>query len=299
MARYTKRIRKRRQRTKKLKIIRKTKRYKIKRGGTGPNDHENIGITDRWSFTNETDLENFKIYIFGSIERYDLWIQIMKACKDKENTDTDTDTDTDKILFYILTSGNKVIIIRILQLLKIDDLVEEVLCVNDNQQANPRNRNSNRDTFKGKCKYHVIEQIIKELYVIKKCPINVTGAFIDDDIDNEHNSQFCSTIQFIHATGDIVPTLNSKNPYRLLCQEISPDYAGKIYLSPHIVTPDILGGLLQNIQGSYTSCVFADFDRTVSPYNGVLPFHNQMFKNKFFERFPVTVSPMILTPAGQ
>ena len=295
MTRYTKRIRKRRQRTKKLKIIRKTKRYKIKRGGTGPNDHENIGITDRWSFTNETDLENFKIYIFGSIERYDLWIQIMKACKDKENTDT----ETDKILFYILTSGNKVIIIRILQLLKIDDLVEEVLCVNANITANPINRNSNRDTFKGKCKYHVIQEIIKELYSITICPRRVTGAFIDDDINNEHNSQFCSTIEFIHATGDNVPTLNSENPYRLLCQEISPDYADKIYVSPHIVTPDILDGLLQNIQGSYTSCVFADFDRTVSPYNGVLPFDNQTFKINFFERFPVTVSPMILTPAGQ
>jgi hypothetical protein len=295
MARYTKRIRKRRQRTKKLKNIRKTKRYKIKRGGTGPNDHENIGITDRWSFRDETDLTNFKIYIFGSIERYDLWIQIMTACKDKENTDT----DTDKILFYILTSGNKVIIIRILQLLNIDDLVEEVLCVNANIKANPRNRNPVRERFKGKCKYEVIQEIIKELYNIKNCPREVTGAFIDDDIENEHNSQFCSTIKFIHATGDIDPTLNSENPYRLFCQERSPHDAVKIYASPHIVTPNILDGLLQNIQRSYTSCVFADFDRTVSPYNGVLPFDNQTFKNTFFDRFPVTVSPIIPTQAGE
>jgi hypothetical protein len=51
MARYTKHIRKRRQRTKKLKNARRTKRYKIKWGGLGANDQENIGITDRWSFT--------------------------------------------------------------------------------------------------------------------------------------------------------------------------------------------------------------------------------------------------------
>lgn len=294
MARYTKRIRKRRQRTKKLKNIRKTKRYKIKRGGTGPNDHENIGITDRWTFSNEQDLENFKIYIFGSIDRYDLWIQIMTACKDKENT------DTDKILFYILTSGNKVIIIRILQLLKIDHLVEEVLCVNANIKANPFNRNPQRERFRGIPKYQVIQHIMTEIYGKRGCVTrSPTGAFIDDDGENEHVKHYCIGINFIHATGDIDPTLNSENSYRLFCQELSPQDAVKIYASPHIVTPNILDGLLQNIQGSYTSCVFADFDRTVSPYNGVLPFDNQTFKDTFFDRFPVTVSPIIPTQAGQ
>lgn len=210
----------------------------------------------------------------------------MRACKSKENTDT----ETDKIIFYILTSGNKVIIIRILQLLKIDDLVEEVLCVNDNQQANPKNRN--RDSFRGKWKYEVIEQIIKKLYNIKKCPKKVTGAFIDDDADNGHNSQFCSTIKFIHATGDIDPTLNIENPYRLFCQEKLPIVANDLYQSPHIVGTSILNELLTNIQNSYESCVFSDWDRTVSPYNGVLPFQQPLFKDAFFERFNVIVSPI-------
>ena len=287
MARYTKRIRKRRQRTKKLKNIRKTKRYKIKRGGTGPNDLERIGITDRWSFTNETDLENFKTYIFGSPERADLWIKIMTACKNKE----DAATDTDKINFYILTSGHKVIIIRILQLLNIDHLVEEVLCVIDNPQANPRN--SNRDSFRGKWKYEVIEQIMKELYPIKQCHTNVTGAFIDDDDENRLRHERCSTIEFIHATGDIAPTLNSENTYRLFCQDKEPSVAARLYKDPHIVSTSILDKLLTDIQTSYTTCMFSDWDKTVSPWVGVLPFLTKSFKDAFFQQFKVIESPLL------
>ena len=287
MARYTTRIRKRRQRTKKLKNIRKTKRYKIKRGGTGPNDHELIGITSRWTFSDKTDLENFKTYIFGSPERADLWIKIMTACKNKE----DADADTDKINFYILTSGHKVIIIRILQLLNIDHLVEEVLCVNDIQQANPRN--SKRDWFRGRRKYEVIEQIMKELYQIKNFPTEVTGAFIDDDDGNKFRHELCSTIEFIHATGDIDPTLNSENPYRLFCQENEPIVAARLYKDPHIVSTSILNKLLTDIQTSYTTCMFSDWDKTVSPWIGVLPFLSQSFKDAFFQQFKVIESPLL------
>lgn len=291
MARYTKHIRKRRQRTKKLKNARRTKRYKIKWGGLGANDQENIGITDRWSFTGraggptkEQMKQEFEIYIFGSREHADLWRQIMMACKHKD----------EEINFYILTAGNKVSIIRTLQLLELDHLVEEVLCVNKSPVSNPENsKDKNRESFKGKMKYEVIRSIMEGHYGhtingIKK----VSGAFIDDDDGNGVTKHYCGTIEFIHATGSVDPTLNTDNPYRTMCKGITPDISDKIYESPNIVDLELLKTLLDKINTSYKSCVFSDFDRTLSANNGTLPFYKEEFKTEFFTRFNVTVTPL-------
>jgi len=293
MARYTKQIRKRRQRTKKLKNARRTKRYKIKWGGLGANDQENIGITDRWSFTDsqlaggptkEQMKQDFEIYIFGSREHAELWRQIMNACKDKD----------EEINFYILTSGNKVSIIRTLQLLELDHLVEEVLCVNMSPVSNPENsKDMKREAFKGKMKYEVIRSIMEGHYGPKISGIKkVSGAFIDDDDGNGVTEEYCRTIEFIHATGSVDPTLNTDNPYRTMCTEITPDMSKKIYESPNIVDIGLLKTLLDKINTSYQSCVFSDFDRTLSANNGTLPFHKEEFKTEFFTRFNVTVTPI-------
>lgn len=289
MARYTKHIRKRRQRTKKLKNARRTKRYKIKWGGLGANDQENIGITDRWSFTGraggptkEQMKQEFEIYIFGSREHADLWRQIMIACKDQEVT------------FYILTAGNKVSIIRTLQLLELDHLVEEVLCVNNSPVSNPKNsKDKQRESFKGKMKYEVISSIMEVRYGVKACGTKrVTGAFIDDDGGNGVTKHYCGTIEFIHATGSEDRALNTDNPYRTMCKEITPDISDKIYESPNIVDLELLKTLLDKINTEYTTYVFSDFDRTLSANNGTLPFYKEEFKTEFFTRFNVTVTPL-------
>ena len=300
MARYTKHIRKRGQRTKKLKNARRTKRYKIKYGGLGPHDQENIGITDRWSFqdghtegasTEDTDgrskedkIRDFEIYIFGSREHTELWKQIMMACRSKD------------IIFYILTAGNKVSIIRTLQLLELDHLVEEVLCVNRDVVANPNNssKDTTRNIFRGEMKYRVILAIMQTLY--NKPNIDtlqkVTGAFIDDDRHNGETLHYCPTIEFIHATGSVDPTLNTDNPYRTMCQQITPDISRKIYNTPNIIGLELLKTLLDKINTSYKSCVFSDFDRTLSANDGTLPVYNEKFKTEFFTRFNVTVTPI-------
>jgi hypothetical protein len=308
MARYTKQIRKRRQRTKKLKNARRTKRYKIKRGGLGPHDHENIGINTRWSFQDggvpgirheDTDqrskadkIRDFEIYIFGSGEHAELWKQIMTACKvkvDKENG------DNEKINFYVLTAGIKVIIIRILQLLELDHLVEEVLCVNPDIKGNPTNRGdkTNRNSFKRQIKYDVIRNIMEELYGPSICRYkNISGAFIDDDLHHGTTKEYCLTIDFIHAIGAVDPGLNKGNTYRMICEDKAPEVSKKIYESPHIVNTAILRSLLTNINSSYSSCVFSDFDRTLSVNNGVLPFLNPEFKEAFFQKFNVIETPI-------
>jgi hypothetical protein len=299
MARYTKQIRKRRQRTKKLKNARRTKRYKIKYGGLGPHDQENIGITDRWSFQDghtegvsaeDTDgrskadkIREFEIYIFGSREHAELWKQIMTACISKD------------IIFYILTSGNKVSIIRTLQLLELDHLVREVLCVNNDVVSNPNNRkDATRNNFRRKMKYDVIHSIMEGRYGPTNSAVRkVTGAFIDDDRHNGEPQHYCPPIEFIHATGSVDPTLNTDNPYRTMCQQITPDISRKIYKTPNIIGLELLTTLLDKINtSSYQSCVFSDFDRTLSANDGTLPFYNEKFKTVFFKRFNVTVTPI-------
>ncbi len=214
MARYTKQIRKRRQRTKKLKNARRTKRYKIKYGGLGPLDQEKIGITDRWSFQDgnteglsaeDTDgrskadkIREFEIYIFGSQKHAELWKQIMTACKNKG------------IRFFILTSGNKISIIRTLQLLELDNLVEEVLC-NNNRSPTTTLLSSERERFRTLDKCKIIKEVVDAAmkaaghkYGLERLTqYNTNTVFIDDQLYNFYSEEVSihDNVTRIHAKG--------------------------------------------------------------------------------------------------
>jgi hypothetical protein len=168
MWRKTRRLSKKRRRyTKKRRNVKRTHKYKYLRGGLGENDYANIGIRDTYVFqsgctqpggggdktTRLEKIEEFKKYVFGTMDHADKWETILRLCQGKG------------IPFYVLTSGGKVGIIRMLQLLELSDLVTEVLCNNNrNIESNPENRTvTTREDFKTMHKY----QIIQEIYSIE------------------------------------------------------------------------------------------------------------------------------------
>jgi hypothetical protein len=191
MPRKTHRVGKKKKNTthKKRKYV--IRKYKFLRGGLGENDYQRIGIHDKFSFGNNPDkldykkIEELKKYVFGSEEHAQKWEEILQLCRNKEIP----------IPFYILTSGNKVGIIRTLQLLELDDYVTEVLCNSSNKLANPKIDNRAFDRMN---KYQIIQQILGD--TCKQGEYR--GIFIDNDKTNNIGHELCSNVVFIHATGN-------------------------------------------------------------------------------------------------
>ena len=77
----------------------RARRMRMK-GGLGPNDSSNIGLQGTYSFANPALLPQFQMFTFGSPSQYDAWYRLLSACSNH------------RIPVYILTSGNKVGIIR-------------------------------------------------------------------------------------------------------------------------------------------------------------------------------------------
>jgi hypothetical protein len=335
MARYTKQIRKRRQRTKKLKNARRTKRYKIKYGGLGPLDQEKIGITDRWSFQDghtqgmsveDTDgrskadkIREFEIYIFGSREHAELWKQIMQQCKDKG------------IKFFILTSGNKISIIRTLQLLELDHLVEEVLC---NNKLSPTTTllSPERERFRKLDKCQIIKQVVDDAmkaaghdYGLERLTQkNTNTVFIDDQENNFYSSKVSihDNVKLIHAKG--VKTVSDaakqtkfyEKSKQLLqfCNENTfhksyntSDYDWRmlgsvyaIYEESKINLIDLveLNKLLSAVNSPSIKFGFVDFDGTVSPWGGGAPFHIETFK-EVIRRYYNIISTSLQPPLSE
>ena len=94
-----------------------SRRMRMK-GGLGPNDSTNIGLQGTYSFANPAVQQEFKMFTFGTQMQYDAWHALLIACHGRG------------VPVYILTSGNKVGIIRTLQLLGLDTYFVEVLCTN-------------------------------------------------------------------------------------------------------------------------------------------------------------------------
>jgi hypothetical protein len=193
MPRKTRRVSKKRKYKKRINVTRK---YKFLRGGLGENDYQRIGIDDKYRFGNSGELlqeemvNEFEKYVFGSEEHAQKWKEILQLCSHK------------KIPFYILTSGNRLGVIRTLQLLELDDYVREVLCNNKDKLSNPPHVNKEdedsqrHERFRYMNKYKIIEEIHGDT-----CKQGEKGIFIDNDERNKVDHKSCSNVEFIHATG--------------------------------------------------------------------------------------------------
>jgi len=142
-----------------------SRRMRMK-GGLGPNDSVNIGLQGTYSFANPGVQPAFKMFTCGTPSQYDAWERLLVACHNRG------------LPVYILTSGNKVGIIRTLQLMGLDAAFVEVLCTNAQLSVNPMNA-SGQHNFQGQPKYQVIAQIMTERGL--NCQGPPIGYLLDDN----------------------------------------------------------------------------------------------------------------------
>lgn len=136
------------------------------KGGLGPNDSTNIGLQGTYSFANPEHQQLLKMFTFGSQSQHDLWLQLLTVCNQRG------------VPVYILTSGNRVGIIRTLQLMGWADAFVEVLCTHYDHSVNPDNA-SGQHNFRGQTKYAVIQQILSERQLSCAGPPPI-GYLLDD-----------------------------------------------------------------------------------------------------------------------
>ncbi len=275
----------------------KKHKYKYLRGGLGDNDYKHIKITDTFRFqdgcnqiggggdrtTHDNKVKEFKKYVFGSENHADLWVQILTLCREK------------KIPFYILTSGGKVGIIRTLQLLELDHLVDEVLCNNPNDHVNPLNTNPDQDgVLRNKFKTMNKYQIIKEIF--RKCNDSGNGIFIDNDDRNVTHHELCSNVRFIHATGDNISRYKVTSEFLSFVSNLSLEYKSifsdlpnLLYRHTNFVHTSHLLSIIDEINSGRIDIVVSDFDGTMSPWLGALPFNNEKFTKRFQTYFNVKI----------
>lgn len=282
---------------KKRKYIKRTRKYKILKGGLGSNDYENIGIKDTFIFqtgckqpgeggdhsSREDKIKEFEKYVFGSEEHATLWKQILLLCHEKG------------IPFYILTSGSKVGIIRTLQLLELSEYVTEVLCNSKILDINPNNEKDNtRNDFKEMDKYQIIQRVIH-----MNCKVDgYNGLFFDNEPANERNSKLCSNVKFMLAEGTTINRWSVKNRILSFVSKLATmsgprnsfaTLTDQLYKesSINLVETSLLESIRDTIHSGTINVFISDFDGTMSPWCGALPFHFKEFTVNFMSHFNV------------
>ena len=297
MPRKTRRVGKKKRNTthNKRKGVKRTRKYKILKGGLGSNDYENIGINDKFIFqsgyerisgnvfSKEDKINEFKNYVFGSEEHAKLWEKILLLCHTKE------------IPFYILTSGSKVGIIRTLQLLELSDYVTEVLCNREEPDLNPDNsKDRTRNEFKGKNKYQIIEKVIN----LNCKKDGYKGLFFDNEPRNETDKELCTNVEFRLAEGRTLDNWGVRNRFLSFVYTLSgmsgrdnpfSRITNQLYNTrrTNLVELAILQTVHDNINDGTINVFISDFDGTMSPWCGVFHFHDREFTQKFSLNFGV------------
>ena len=257
----------------------RTSRSRTIKGGLGPNDGPRINVMGTYSFQDQSHVEPFASFIFGTPLQYAAWRQFLDTCLQKN------------VPVYILTAGNKIGIIRTLQLLNLADHFQEVLCTLDQRHvrppppnpANPHN-SSGVHNFAGFTKYQVIREIMAEPKHGIPCEFPVKGCLFDDSDRNRDTTGLCPSIEFVFtkAPGERPADYKEQehelleNPFFKLCN-IPIDQNGletvkrmdTINFTP-ISKIERAGQLVDN--GTY-KIIFIDFDETFQIWPSALVFH--------------------------
>jgi|LauGreDrversion4_2_1035121.scaffolds.fasta_scaffold03380_14 hypothetical protein len=237
-----------------------------RQGGLGDNDGKYIHIHDKLKFKRSYMLNKFKIFVFGNKERCDAWTTLLQKCKEKN------------VPVYILTEGNKIGIIRTLQLLGMEHFFREVLCTNPNEIINPIvpivvAGKTNRNRFKGHHKYTIIYEILKEHEI--SCDQGIQGCLLDDDLKNSdnHENQVCRSIQFIHTKGEEKnpdPSLNPENKFFKLRESL-----GQRNDDMNFTPIPLIQAATNKVDNGIYNIVFIDFDKTFEIYDTVTSLHDR------------------------
>ena len=289
MPRKTRRVSKKRKYKKRINVTRK---YKLLRGGLGKNDYQRIGIHYKFSFVDTGNMiQKFEKYVFGSEEHAQKWKEILQLCSRKE------------IPFYILTSGNRLGVIRTLQLLELDDYVTEVLCNNKDKLSNPPHVNKEdeysqrHESFRHMSKYKIIEQILGDT-----CKQGEKGIFIDNDERNMVDHDSCGNVEFIHATGTQISKDSNKTIFMDYLKNIRETHELNYVVTTqlrqcmygishtNLVATSVLDTIIERLGTDEITILFADFDGTMSPWGGALPFQLPIFGLFFNRKFNVSVT---------
>ena len=157
-----------------LKTIKKNIKHKYKQHIR----HQKGGMGDIWRFRDDKDFQSYARYIFGSQRRALLWTEILEQCSEQQ------------VPVFVITSGNRLAIERMLQLTEVNQYIREVFSIRMGK-SNPNPRFPHLTT-----KAQIINEILKELKI--PCDSgNIVGAFIDDQLHNFIDVPPC--IEKIHA----------------------------------------------------------------------------------------------------
>jgi len=275
MHKKSRRINKRQKRQKRQKCrTRKHGRLRMRmKGGLGPHDGENIGLAGKYSFADPaTHVPQFRIFTFGSYMQYNAWANLLIACRRRD------------VPVYILTSGNKVGIIRTLQLLELDEYFQEVLCTNTKVikkreiPINPVNATGRH--FGGMHKYHVIYKIVKENGL--DCDDDqVIGCLLDDGLHNDEPdsaNKICPAIKFEHVLNKIPPpdfnmeTLKANLFYKLNVSELGLPAIGTPKSKYNFTPIGKIEEITRSVESGNIKIVFIDFDQTFQLFEGATQF---------------------------
>lgn len=254
----------------------------MKGGGLRAKDCINIGIDYAYRFNNPSETPNIytnllREYMFGTRLQEKAWMDLLRLCLEKA------------IPVYILTSGNKVGIIRMLQLTVIDRYITEVLCTHPDVSVNPINT-SGTHNFHRKDKYEVIQTIVRELKLPELSnAANPIGYFLDDDEGNFEHRDMCSSIRPMFVLSvrkdehdDDVPRvpddfdgkkLKSNEIYKLTVEHlrITPidDHIPDFNFTPISIIKEVF----EAVKGGTIRILFLDFDKTLQIHNMAISFH--------------------------
>lgn len=254
--------------------MKRTKQTKRMKGGLGPYDSINIGMEGTYSFqfpAYNNMLNRFKLYVFGSDEQRVAWETLLTECKDNE------------VPVYILSAGDKIGIIRMLQLMNLDHAFEEVLCTNPNEHTNPKTIDGSHN-FQGQTKYDVISTILREREIVS------FGCLMDDNPVNAIDQAKAITIEFVNVNTvvDKTPTPQPNPFYRFVAAnkwlQLQPLIASRGFADVGVIND--VTELVKN--GTY-KIVFIDFDQTFQQYCGAIPFWRDDVRRAFRGEFPFTV----------
>lgn len=243
-------------------------------------DSEYLNMRKRYSFQNTKFIPYFKQYVFGSDAQCVAWESLLTQCKNMG------------VPVFILSAGNKIGIIRMLQLMDLDAMFEEVLCTYDDASVNPPTQNGTHN-FQGQTKYNVIRTILRERSPgsgsdpLVGPPI---GCLMDDDDRNDDHTVPNKTIQFVNVNSveqPQTPEQTSNGFYNLVATYPLP--LQSLISSRAFADVNVINHIASEVFQVHIKILFIDFDKTFSQYAGALPFHNYDFTMAFNGRF--TISP--------
>ena len=273
-----------------------SRRMRMK-GGLGPNDSVNINLPNKYVFADEGHKRALEMFTFGSPAQHEAWLGLLTACRTKG------------IPFYILTNGDKVGIIRTLQLLGMDDYVTEVLCTHQatdklgriiiRPDVNPSN--TVEHNFQGQNKYAVIQQILKENGL--ECQSSKIGYLMDDNLaaNNDHDGM-CPSIVFEHVLSPgHLPTDIPDLPTLQATLEQNPIYklnVSKLGLAPiesarakYNFTPiDKITRITEEVTSGGVTILFVDFDQTFQIWEGAIPLGYKTIIPSYFDKVDIKIN---------